>query len=140
MFEMRQFQQGDLDSITYREGDDYSSDLDKYAANGDATTFLVNGQPIAALGCVLDYPGVAMAWALISEDARGHGVALTKATREVVEEWIDLYGLHRLHCLVTPGKEEYIRWIEAIGFEKESLMKHVTPDKQDMFLYVILRV
>jgi hypothetical protein len=140
MLEMRQFEQTDLAAITYRDGDDYSVDLEKYAAHGDATTFLINGEPVAALGCVLDYPGVAMTWALISEGARGHGIALTKATKEVVEGWIELYGLHRLHCLVTPSKEEYVRWIEAIGFEKESLMKHVTPDKQDMFLYVILRV
>lgn len=140
MVEVRPYEQGDLDAITYRDGDDYSADLPKYADAGDATTFLVDGVPIAALGCVLDYPGVAMAWALISEEARGHGLALTKATKEVVEGWIEFYGLHRLHCLVTPEKEEYMRWIEAIGFERESLMKHITPDKGDMYLYVILRV
>ncbi len=136
---MRHYEFGDLKDFKERDGDYLNYDS-SYQATDD-TYSLVNetGQVVAVMGLVILHEGVAGVWAVISDDARGHGTAVTRYARKLIKRWLYIHVLHRIQALVRVDKEEYKRWIMLLGFEYESTMRKVTPDQRDMECYVLLR-
>jgi len=136
---MREYEYGDLINFKARDGDYLNYDASYQA---DSTTYtLINeaNKVVAVMGLIILHEGVAGVWAVISDDARGHGIAVTRYARKLIKRWIHNYVLHRIQTVVRVDREEYKRWIRLIGFEYESTMRKVSPDKRDMECYVLLR-
>lgn len=136
---MRLYEYGDLNNFKERDGDYLNYDA-SYQANDD-TYSLINekNEVVAVMGLVVLHDGVAGVWAVISDNARGHGIAVTRFAKKLLKRWIYVYVLHRIQAMVRVDKDEYKRWIQLIGFEYESTMRKVSPDKRDMECYVLLR-
>ena len=43
-----------------------------------------------------------------------------------------IMGIHRVQTTIT---DEFVKWIEKLGFKKESTLKQITFDKKDEYLY-----
>lgn len=135
---VRYYQDGDIVEETYREGDRVSSSNDLIVRHGTfARTVTHDGVVLGAFGCVMRYPGVADAWAVISDDARGHGLALTRLIRRQMHDWIRQLYVWRVTACVIDGERssEYARWVELLGFEFESVETHAGPHGEDVWRY-----
>ena len=96
----------------------------------------VDDTVIAVVGMQVRWPGVADVWAVVSDDARGHGIQLTRAVRRLLAQFASELGLWRVSTLVKTGVEENQRWIEALGFVYEGTEVAAGPDGRDLLRYV----
>lgn len=140
MITFEDYQAGDLGRVKARDCDDFDyPTVEKQIENSYTFTVKVDGEPVALLAIHPDMPGVASAWAIISDDARGqHAYRLTKGARAICESLMRDLNLHRLHSYVQPI-EEYRRWIRVLGFSYESTAHQALPDRGDLETWVILR-
>lgn len=135
------YQEGDEDYMVLRPGDYMTDGLRNGDAEGQAFTLWDEEQKeiVGIVGCSVIYPGVAGAWALISDSMRGrNALEFTRFCKAILPAWIATFKLHRLQIVVLTSNEEYNRFAKAIGFEYEGVMRKVAPDKRDMALYAIV--
>ncbi len=123
---IRRYREGDIDRINQRSCDDIG--MDKQAAeisasSGYTITLDVDGAPVAVGGIVKLYDGVGQIWAVISDDARSHGLELVRSCRRLIESVTVLEKLDRIHCLVCADNVENQRFIKLLGFRCEFLMR-----------------
>ena len=94
-------------------------------------TGVVDGDPVAVAGTLLQWPGRHLAWAYLGDDTGPHMTWLTLATRRVlrgVEGRVEL----TVRCDFAAGH----RWAKLLGFEVEApLMKHYGPQHEPHTLY-----
>lgn len=100
---------------------------------GDAWTAMVDGEPVACAGLVPVWFGRAYAWALLSERAGAHMVAITRAVRRA----LDMGEFRRVEMAVRAGFAEGERWARLLGFSRETPepMRAYLPNGQDAYLY-----
>ena len=97
---------------------------------------------VAMFGMVEVMPGVAHVWGTVSRDVEGHGLGLTKAMRTAIShmrEEAKKHRIHRLQTYVNPDSSIDVRWIEALGFQVESVMAGGRPDGGDFLVYTTWR-
>jgi RimJ/RimL family protein N-acetyltransferase len=72
-----------------------------------------------------------MAWAMFSEGALRQFKLIHRVVRAVLNgaKW------RRIEMTVDANHAAAIAWAERLGFEREGLMRAVTPDGRDCFLY-----
>ena len=136
--QVRYYQDGDVVGDMYRPGDQLCSLNDIIVRHGTfARTVTYEGTIVAAFGCVMRYPGVADAWAVVSDDARGHGLSLTRLVRRQMHDWIKQLYVWRVTAGVVDGERslEYARWAELLGFEFESVEACAGPHGEDIWRY-----
>lgn len=100
---------------------------------------LVGDNVVAVFGLTLRYPGVGDVWAVVGNNALGHGRRLTRATRALVHQMFTELHLWRMSAYVRAGMPEYARWIELVGFEFEGVELRGGPDGDDLLRYRWLR-
>lgn len=99
----------------------------------EAYTALIDGEPIAIAGLIELWPGRAMAWSFLGEKAGPHMLALTR----VIGRFLKMCEHARIEAYVDPTFEAGHRWMELLGFERETpgAMRRFTPDGRDQTLY-----
>lgn len=104
---------------------------------GDAWTAMADGEPVACAGLVPVWFGRAYAWALLSESAGAHMVAITRAVRRA----LDMGEFRRVEMAVRAGFAEGERWARLLGFvlETPDPMRAYMPDGSDAYLYSRVR-
>lgn len=100
---------------------------------GEAYTGMVDGRPIGCAGVVEMWQGRALAWALLSEDAGPHMIAVTRAIRF----FLGTVPFRRVEMAVDAEFPAAIRWAEMLGFERETPepMRAYTPDGRACYQY-----
>lgn len=136
---IRYYEYGDMDNFKEREGDYFNFDPQHQATNDTYSLVNEKDEVVAVMGFILFHEGVGAVWAVISDDARGHGIAVTRYAKTLLKRWINDYGLFRVQALVRVDRPEYKRWIKLLGFDYESTMRKVTPDRRDMECYALVR-
>ena len=97
---------------------------------------------VAMFGMVEVMPGVAHVWGTVSEHAKGKGFSLAKAMKTAMadmREEAKNHRIHRLQTYVDPNSSTDVRWIEALGFQVESVMRGGRPDGGDFLVYTTWR-
>ncbi|KAG1253392.1 hypothetical protein G6F68_011358 [Rhizopus microsporus] len=86
---------------------------------------------IACAGIVQAHEQRGMAWAMFSERALRQFKLIHRVVRAVLNgaKW------RRIEMTVDANHAAAIAWAERLGFEREGLMRAVTPDGRDCFLY-----
>lgn len=107
---------------------------DQVAASGSAWTALVNGRPIGSGGFIEHWAGRSEVWAVLSDQAGAHMLALTRAVRR----GIDLHQAARIEATVLSGFEPGLRWVRLLGFEEECLRRRYQ-DGRDHVAFVLLK-
>jgi len=138
---LREYQFGDVHLFEPRReaGLDLAR-VEQQAMMGVTTTFLHQGEVIAIGGMIPHWRGYSNSWFLTGDAVRSKaGLALTKSVKYVIETYIANNYIHRLDTYVSPDNDENVRWIELLGFERESLARRVMPNGDDMYVYVMLK-
>jgi len=100
-------------------------------ADGIAWAALEGDDVIACAGIVQAHEQRGMAWAMFSERALRQFKLIHRVVRMVLNgaKW------RRVEMTVDINHAAAIAWAERLGFEREGLMRAVTPDGRDCFLY-----
>lgn len=127
-------QRAQAEAASLLETPDYAASL----ANGYAWSGLVD-ERIAGVGGILpQWRGRAVAWALISERLTAH--SFLRAHHKVRTVLADAHrdGWRRIETTVDAGFDAGHRWVRALGFTPEGLMRAYSPEGRDHVLYVHL--
>lgn len=109
----------------------------EFLAGLEAYTAFADGQPVAACGLAEIWPGRAMAWAFLAENAGPHLVGITRAVRK----FLDLKAPARTELYVDADFEPGRRWAEMLGFSCETPqpMRNFEPDGRAQYMYSRVR-
>lgn len=105
--------------------------LQAQAMMGQAVTAMMHGTPAAVFGSIHIWKGVEELWMFCEERARKMPVLMTKAGRIMAYHRVIAGNLHRLQITVRLNDEKALKWAEAIGFEREAVMRRYGPDQMD---------
>ncbi len=157
---IRPYRPGDFEHILRRDRDDFgpeSFENTKLMCENEITfTYEHEGIPVAIVGCqiiqhhvgvVCTTPnlgssrsgspnGTAQCWTIISDEARGKGIKLTKTVKSMIDDFARSHNIGRLQATVKPEIRENIRWIELLGFRFESTLFRAGPGGSDLAMYV----
>ena len=103
--------------------------------SGPCYSAVVDGVVIACAGLIPQWPGRAVAWALISGSAGSQFVGVHRAVRRA----LDVHQFRRIETGVTSEFDAGHRWVRMLGFEREGRMRAYTPDGRDCDLYALVR-
>jgi RimJ/RimL family protein N-acetyltransferase len=112
--------------------------LDARALEGLGPAFSggVGGRIVGCAGLITCHAGRAIAWALLSSEARRHVAAVHRA----VKRFLDEQSIARIEAHVDCDFPAARRWVEALGFQLElERMRHFLPDGRDAAMWVRLR-
>jgi hypothetical protein len=95
----------------------------------------IGGNLVGCAGLLPSWPGRATAWALLTPalSAR-HFLRAHHKVRDVLEAALRA-GNRRIETTVDAAFDAGHRWVRALGFEPEGLMRAYSPDGRDHFLY-----
>ncbi len=109
------------------------------AGRGPAFTAATkDGAIMACAGLALLWPGVAEAWALTSPLVEGHALAFHRAVRRMLPAMIRQMGLVRVQATVLAGYALGARWLERLGFARETagpMRRYVGDDDYHLFAH-----
>ena len=100
-------------------------------------TGIVDGEVIGFCGVIEMWPGRAIAWAWL---ANCLGRKMIFAHR-AVEKFLEMYKIGRLEAIVDTNHPAAIRWIEMLGFKRETPepMQNCLPGGNSAYLYARVR-
>lgn len=97
----------------------------------ESLTLLVDGKPICAIGLRLVTKIAGEVWLVNTPNLKNYKILFIKDLEEIIKEYAIKYKLKRLQTLIEP---EFIKWIEFLGFARESEMVNFLPNKKT-YLY-----
>lgn len=106
----------------------------KSIAEFDSWTVRQRGKVVACGGIIPLWNGRSQAWSMISSDIGGAGLfGLTKFCRKILNS----YPGKRVEATVVEAFPEGCRWVDLLGFEKETPMPMAKflPDGRAAYLY-----
>lgn len=97
----------------------------------EAITGMVGGQVIFCVGRCRQWEGRYILWAILSEDACKHMLAITRAVKRAL-----LLCAGRLEIQVRSDFPEGRRWASMLGFKLETVAHRFLPGGGDAHIYV----
>ena len=85
--------------------------------NNDAITIVIDGRPIISTGIRLINKNTGDIWMVKNEYISQHKIYIIKRLKELINFYADKYKLTRIQTTIVPKN---VKWIENLGFEKES--------------------
>ena len=136
---VRPYRPGDYDHLRLRPQDSYGESA-KAATRlmceiGNTLVAEHDGIPIAIWGIVKLWKGVAHVWTAIGEDARGHGIVLTKTIEITLRDYCIANKIIRCEAYIKPEITENVKWAKLLGFEYECTHCHSSPTGGDLDIY-----
>ena len=138
---VRPWQKGDTERILLQPSQeplrDYIQqvDLGGLSAEGLAMVGEVDSEILIIAGLAPQWQGRAIAWVMLSRNARRQFVTIHRAVRDFLIN----SGVRRIEATVDIGFEQGHRWMKMLGFEPEGYMKGFRPDGGDQILYARVR-
>ena len=122
-----------------RWNDDLSELAESFCiAPGSRFAVLREGIPVCAFGVAPALPGVGQAWLIGTDEIGSCGVEVAHACKTVVRTLLDGY-MHRIQAYSAGFHAQAHRWLELLGFSRESRMCRFGKDGTDFFCYVICK-
>lgn len=100
----------DLPPLAYAEAVALANAGPSYTALDD------EGKPIAICGVIKQWEGRAVAWGLIGYNAGPHFVRITREVRR----FLDTCRIRRIEASADARFPQSIRWLEMLGFKRET--------------------
>lgn len=95
------------------------------------------GTFIGAAGIAIPYAGLGEAWAILGPDARKHMLFFHRAVKRTMLDLVKTLKLRRLQCTVLADFQAGHRYVEALGFAPECLLRAYGPRGEDFWQYVM---
>lgn len=105
------------------------------AENGTAFTIKAKEGIVAIGGVCLARPGVGSGWAITSDLFVKYKIFTHRAIRDIIEDGIQCYKLHRVEAAIMKKHKVSCKWAERLGFKKEGLMRQFDKNKRDYYMY-----
>ena len=134
---LRHFEEGDLAPCIFPSP---QMELETYRLallpNGYVRTVELYDTVLAVFGLVVRWEGVGESWAVMTEDAPGHGLAITKAAKLFIRGAHEVLGIRRIGCIVRYDELEHRKWVTLLGYEPEFFLRSYAEDGGDVMGYV----
>lgn len=94
-----------------------------------------NGEIVGSAGVIEQWPGRALCWALLGRNIRTRD--FLRVHNKVGEVLVRVHreGTRRIETSVDAAFDAGHRWVRALGFAPEGLMRSYSPDGRDHVLY-----
>lgn len=137
--EFRKATQADLDYVRLNPFEGAVKDYSYMEVpDGNPCAVIYEGALVAVGGLLLKWEGVGIFWLILTADCKKegvHGLRALYAIKETIEELAEKNNLHRAEAAVRTDFPKAIAMMEALGFEREGLMRQYWPDKADAYLF-----
>ena len=127
------YSKGDVAKIRMRSGDMLGYRMSDYT--GPSWTMRVEGEVAACAGLVFVTDGIYSLWAIVGDNARGHGGETVSFTGVDWRQLSHILDIHRIQATARADSPEYNRYLQLFGFELEGTARMATPDKDDLNMY-----
>lgn len=108
--------------------------MEVWPSEGDeAKTYIEDDRIIFCCGIKIMRQGVGHCWVIPSIYTDNHAKSFFKEINELLESYAQKMKLHRIQTTIS---EDFVKWIELLGFKRESVLEKITHDKQNEYLYV----
>ncbi len=97
---------------------------------GRTLTAVHEGRPVAIMGMIKLWDGVADTWSLIHPSSGVPARQLVRLVRGTLDDFAELEGLRRCNAIAV--SEAHIKWMRLLGYEHEFTMVHAAPDGRDL--------
>lgn len=91
----------------------------------DALTLIIDDIPIIAIGLIRINKQAGNIWMVKSKYISKHKIFIVKRLKVLIDFYAKKYKLKRIQTLITPENQ---KWIECLGFEKESELKNFSDE------------
>lgn len=106
-------------------------------AKHPAYTAFYDGKPVGAGGIIIPWHGVGEAWSITLPGAAQCPRAFLEWARVGLRRIIDANKLHRVQCSVLEDYKAGRRWVVALGFKPECLLRFSGPNKENSIQFVM---
>lgn len=93
------------------------------------------GEPIAAIGISMMWPGVASVWMFATESFPKIALPLTRWAKKTIIQIMNDAGLHRAQCWSLGSHGEAHRWLLHLGAEQEAVVEGYGRDGETFHLF-----
>lgn len=142
MIEVVVFEPWHIDVIDLREMDrlsiggiEYRDMIKDQAKRGMALTGFFGTDVVAIIGLIPFWSGVADAWAVTSPLVDKMKLSFHRAVCKGFKEVLECNNLHRVQAAVHVKHVQSQKWLKALGFVDEGLMRKYGPDGGDYHRY-----
>lgn len=104
-----------------------------FRAGHPTVAIWADGQVIGVMGFSQYWRGVGVVSAIFTDDVNKYPLAFYRAVRRRLDELMT--GLHRVEMTVKLDYEQGIRFAEALGFEREGILRKYTADGSDCVMF-----
>lgn len=124
---------GDLAKLT---ADEYVQQLYIFLESGPAFAVVIDGRCVGIFGFAILRPGVAQAWASLTDELFKYNTLwFHKKAMEKLNEVMITWNLHRVESDAIASKKTWVKWLSALGFEKEGVMRKYSSEQEDYILF-----
>jgi hypothetical protein len=99
----------------------------------EAKTYIIDDRIIFACGIKWVRQGVGHCWVIPSVYVDNYAKSFYKEIKSLLDEYCKKMNIHRIQTTIT---DEFVNWIEKLGFHQESVLEKITHDKKDEYMYV----
>ena len=135
MIEIRQYQEGDIDSVRRDPLEQAVKSYPDMHPQDYTLTALMDGEVIGVGGIVMLWEGVAEGWILLAEEVLDFKVATYKCLVRMVDKAIKDNNLRRLEAVIRTDFPQAVKMAERLGFNREGKKIGYCPDGQDVWIY-----
>lgn len=98
---------------------------------GYSFTAFLDDNPVVCFGVIPIWNGVAEAWFIADDIARGKPKSLSKVAKHFLDIFEISLGLHRLQITVRNSDIRALKWAAFLGFTEEGVMLNYGPDSSN---------
>lgn len=101
-------------------------------------TALWDGRVVGVGGASMMWKGVWEFWLILTKDSKregAHSIVALEAIRKKIDEIIEENSIVRAQAVVRLDFPKGIKMLEALGFEREGLLRRYTPDGASVYRY-----
>jgi hypothetical protein len=99
----------------------------------EAKTYIIDDKIIFACGIKWIRQGVGHCWVIPSIYVDNYAKSFYIEINKLLNEYSKKMNLHRIQTTIT---DDFVNWIEKLGFHRESVLEKITFDKKDEYMYV----
>ncbi len=135
-----EFRQATQHDIEYMANHSINTSVDRKVCGITEQVFTIehDGTPLAVGGFRFIVPTTAWCWIDLGDEAGKHLVTLYRTIRDWIDKFAENNGVKRLQAFVRTDSIKAQRFIEHLGFERESTMVGFFGDSNaDMYVRMI---
>ena len=99
----------------------------------EAKTYIIDDKIIFACGIKWVRQGVGHCWVIPSVYVDKYPKGFYIEINKLLNEYSKKMNLHRIQTTIT---DDFVNWIEKLGFHRESVLEKITFDKRNEYMYV----